>query len=196
MDVKQAVLGRRSIRKYKSQAVKEQDVRDILEAAIYAPSGVNMQPWHFVAICSQNAMERLKVLMGKTYENFLPTLQTRFAKNPEVIEQTKYFLSNLGGAPVCVLAFLLKHPDADPLYKETFTHTQGISAGIENMLLVAFEKGLGSCWMTAPIVAGLGEDIRKEFAPEHGQLIAAVAIGYPDESPKAPPRREGRYVII
>ena len=78
MDVKEAVLGRRSIRKYKAQAVNEQDVRDILEAAIYAPSGVNMQPWYFVAICSQNAMERLKILMKKTYENFLPTLQPGF----------------------------------------------------------------------------------------------------------------------
>ena len=43
MDVKEAVLGRRSIRKYKAQAVNEQDVCDILEAAIYAPSGISVK---------------------------------------------------------------------------------------------------------------------------------------------------------
>ena len=195
MDVKQAILGRRSIRKYKAQAVSRQDVEDILEAALYAPSGINLQPWYFVAICSEDAMARLKLSMAKTYENFQPRLQARFAKNPEVIEQTKHFLTSLGGAPVCVLAFLLK-PATDPMYQDTTTLIQGVSAGIENMLLVAYEKGLGSCWLTAPIVAGLGEGIRQEFAPEHGQLIAAVTIGYPAESPKAPPRREGRYIII
>ena len=195
MDVKQAVLGRRSIRNYTTQAVSRQDVEDILEAALYAPSGINLQPWYFVAVCSEDAMARLKFSMAKTYENFQPRLQARFAKNPEVIQQTKHFLTSLGGAPVCVLAFLLK-PANDPMYQDTATLIQGVSAGIENMLLVAYEKGLGSCWLTAPIVAGLGEGIRQEFAPENGQLIAAVTIGYPAESPKAPPRREGRYVVI
>ena len=195
MDATQAVFGRRSIRRYSAQAVSREDVEDILAAGLYAPSGINLQPWYYVAVCSDEAMARLKLSMAKTYDNFRAELETRFAKNPEVIDQTKHFLTSLGGAPVCVLAFLLK-PPTDPLYQDRLTLIQGVSAGIQNMLLVTYEKGLGSCWLTAPIVAGLGEGIRQEFAPEHGQLVAAVTIGYPAESPKAPPRREGRYVII
>jgi len=196
MEIKQAIMSRRSIRKYTSQPVSDQDIQDLLEAAVYAPSGINMQPWYFLAIRSEEAMVRLKVLMEKTFENFLPTLQQRFSRNPEAIEEVKPFLTNLGGAPLCVLAFLLKRPDQDPQYSDALTLSHGVCAGIENMLLIACEKGLGSCFMTAPINAGLGEDIRMEFAPEHGQLIAVVTIGYPDESPKAPRRRDGRFDII
>ena len=196
MDVMQAILSRRSIRKYKSQPISDQDIQDLLEAAVYAPSGINMQPWYFLVIRSEEAMARLKVMMEKTFDKFLPTLQKRFSRNPEVIEQTKPFLTNLGGAPICVLVFLLKSPEQDTQYEDTLTVSQSVSAAIENMLLAACGKGLGSCWMTAPTNAGLGEEIRQEFAPERGQLMAAVTLGYPDESPNAPKRREGRFDII
>jgi nitroreductase len=196
MTVTQAIYGRRSIRKYKSLPVSTQDLRDILEAGVHAPSGINMQPWYFLAVQSEEAMARLKKLMEKTFENFLPILQKRFARNPEAIEEAKPFLSDLGGAPVCILAFLLKQPKDDPNYSEVLTLSQCVAAGIQNMLLTAQAKGLGSCWMTAPINAGLGEEIRKEFASEHGQLIACATIGYPDEAPQMPERRSDRYSII
>jgi nitroreductase len=197
MDVREAILNRRSIRKYKRQAeVSDEDIRDLIEAAIYAPSGTNTQPWYYLVLRSPEAMERFRGIMARTVEKFIPRLQKRFANNPGVVEETRSFLTDLGGAPVCVLAFLLRHPDEDPNYKDTAMLSQGVCAGIENMLLAACEKGLGSCWMTAPINAGLGEDIRREFAPDHGHLVAAIAIGYPDESPKAPKRREGRFDII
>ncbi|MDR1482038.1 MAG: nitroreductase family protein [Synergistaceae bacterium] len=196
MEVKEAMLTRRSVRKYKSQAVSDEDLRDIIDAALYAPSATNVQPWYFLALKSQEAMDRFRVILGKTVENFIPELQKRFPDNPQVVAETENFLKNIGGAPVCILAFLLKHEDDDPNYKETFTKLQSVSAGIQNMLLAAWEKGLGSCWMTAIVNAGLGEDIRGEFAPDHGSLVAAIAIGYPDHAPKAPKRKEGRFKII
>ena len=196
MDVKEAILTRRSIRKYKNQPVSDEDLRDIIDAAVYAPSGTNVQPWYFLALRSRDAMDRFKVILGKTVENFIPKLRQRFPNNEQVVSETSNFLTDIGGAPVCILAFLLKNPDEDSHYKETTTILQGVSAGIQNMLLAAWEKGLGSCWMTAPINAGLGEEIRREFAPDHGTLVAAIAIGYPDQSPRAPKRKEGRFDII
>jgi len=196
VNVREAILNRRSIRKYKKQPISDEDLNDLIEAATYAPSGLNLQPWYFLALRSDESMTKFKAFMRKTAENFMPALRERFAKNPEVIEETQNFLLGLGGAPLCILVFMLKDAKSDKNYDDNFVLLQGVSAGIENLLLAAVEKGLGACWITAPIKAGLSEDIRSAFAPDRGQFVAAISIGYPDANPGTPKRREGRFDVI
>jgi nitroreductase len=50
MDTLQAILSRRSIRKYTAQALSAKTVQTLLEAAMAAPSANNTQPWHFVVV--------------------------------------------------------------------------------------------------------------------------------------------------
>ena len=191
METKDVLRTRRSVRKYKSDPIPEEDLAEILEAACHAPSGVNLQPWYFVAVTSPEGMAALREIMGRVTEKFHPVLTDRFAKHPETVRQTESFLTSLGGAPVCVLAFFLKesYPDRDGAM-------QSVSAAIENLLLAAWEKGIGSCWMSAPQRMGFGEELRARFAPDKGEFVAAITLGYPDEAPKMPPRREGRWAIV
>ena len=50
MDAIEAILSRRSIRKYKKQSVSEELIKKFLEVAMSAPSAGNEQPWHFILI--------------------------------------------------------------------------------------------------------------------------------------------------
>ena len=50
MDALEVILTRRSIRKYKKQAIPEQIIQKLLQAACHAPSAGNQQPWHFVLL--------------------------------------------------------------------------------------------------------------------------------------------------
>ena len=50
MEIQEALLNRRSIRKYKDQKISKEDIDKILKAAMYAPSAMNLQPWHFIVI--------------------------------------------------------------------------------------------------------------------------------------------------
>ena len=59
MEALQCILERRSIRKFSNQKIEEQDLTDILTAAMYAPSAVNKQPWHFVVIDRRELMDRI-----------------------------------------------------------------------------------------------------------------------------------------
>ena len=59
MDAMQALLPRRSIRKYTSGAVASTAVKEILEAAMSAPSAGNQQPWHFVVITEKKLLDRI-----------------------------------------------------------------------------------------------------------------------------------------
>ena len=73
---------------------------------------------------------------------------------------------------------------------------QSVSAAIENVLLAAWDKGIGSCWLSAPQRMGFGPAFQARFAPDKGEFVAAITLGYPDQQPKMPPRREGRYTIV
>ena len=192
MNLKDAIYGRRSVRQYQNRSVDKAIIQEILEGACMAPSGINLQPWYFLAITSEEKRNRFMSYMNETYKNFRPTLEKRFAANPEVIEETGNFLTTLGNAPVVILAFLQKSKnigDEAPLI-------MSVAAAIENMLLMAYEKGLASCLITSPVDFGPAERIRAEFAPEQGKLLGAIVLGYSDLSPKAPRRREGRFEII
>lgn len=191
MDTRKVLLTRRSIRRYKSDPIPESDLREILEAGLYAPSAINLQHWYFVAVQDPAAMEDVRQIMSGVVEKFTPLLKQRFSRNPEQIGITNKFLSTLGGAPVCVLAFMLK-----PNYPDRDGAMQSVSAAIENMLLAAWDKGIGSCWLSAPQRMGFGPVFQARFAPGKGEFVAAITLGYPDQEGKLPPRRDGRYTIV
>ena len=191
MEAREALLTRRSIRRYKPDPISEEDLKEILEAGLSAPSAVNMQHWYFVAVQSPEALDEVKAVMGGVAEKFQPVLAERFSRNPEQIGITNRFLTTLGGAPVCVLVFLLK-----PDYLDRDGAMQSVSAAIENLLLAAWDKGIGSCWLSAPQRMGFGPALQERFAPDKGEFVAMVTLGYPDQAPKMPPRRDGRYTIV
>lgn len=57
MDAREAIHTRRSIRRYTSQPVPEDTIRELLEAAMFAPSAGNQQPWHFVVIDDREILD-------------------------------------------------------------------------------------------------------------------------------------------
>ena len=184
-------MTRRSVRRYKPDLIAMEDLQEILAAGAAAPSAINLQHWYFVAVQDPAALQEIKDIMGGVVEKFQPVLAERFSRHPEQIGITNRFLSTLGGAPVCLLVFFLK-----PDYPDRDGALQSVSAAIENTLLAAWEKGIGSCWLSAPQRMGYGPAFQARFAPDKGEFVAMVTLGYPDQQPKMPPRREGRYTIV
>ncbi|MEG1633581.1 MAG: nitroreductase family protein [Oscillospiraceae bacterium] len=191
METKDAILGRRSIRKYTDKAVSDEALEQVLEAALMAPSGINLQPWFFTVVRSPEKRRELFEITGQVFGKFRPVLEKRFQRNPEAVEETKEFLNSMGGAPVVILVFMLK-----PDYEDETTVISGISAAIENLCLRAYDLGMGTCWMTAALRAGSGEELHQHFAPDKGRFLGMVTLGYPDISPNPPTRRPGRVVYI
>lgn len=192
MDVKQALLTRRSIRKYTDAPIAEDDLLEIIEAGLAAPSAVNYQPWYFVVIKSEAQRQELLQVTGRVSKKLAPMLAERFPKHPQVVEETRRFVDDLGGAPVCVLAFQGK-PDYG---KTEGSIVQSVAAAIENMIIMAHAKGIGSCWLTAAQETGLDVELKNRYAPERGDLVAMISFGYPAHTPKEPARKAGRYTII
>lgn len=194
MELASVIRSRRSIRKYREEPIPPEELEWLLEAALWAPSAVNLQPWYFVVLQSKAAMDRLAQVMEEVARRITPELQEQFRRHPGVVEESTRFIRSLGGAPVCILAFQYK-----PTYsKSESTIIQSVAAAIENLLLAAEDRGIGACWLTAPLEARLGDALQQLFAPDKGPLAAVITLGYPASStPPAPPaRKSGRYVIL
>lgn len=190
MELMEAIKGRRSIRKFTNEPIPAEVIDKLIEAAMWAPSGQNLQPWYFVVLTKQEDLAYLFSELGTTAFSHRKELEERFKNNPEVVEETMEFMSAMGGASTIMLAFLNK-----PTYSEEMLPSciESVSAAMQNVCLAAYEEGLGSCWVEA--VCRAGDALQAKFAPEKGKLIGGIVLGYPAMEARPIKRKEGRYEI-
>ena len=136
MEFKDVVYGRRSVRRFKDTLVDDKILKEIVDAALWAPSGVNLQPWYYVVIRTPEKMTRLKEMMSVVSDRDRPHLEERFSAHPEVVKTTLSFISTLGGAPAVVLAFRDKPDYTWALLDEGVV--QSVAASMENLVLSAY----------------------------------------------------------
>lgn len=118
MNVMDAIKGRRSIRKYRSEAVEDEKFAYVLEAARLAPSANNEQNWRFIVVKDKEKLaELMKAAAGQEF---------------------------LSEAPAAIVACALKHrimACGQP------TDTVNLSIAMSFVVLEAYEQGLGTCWL-------------------------------------------------
>ncbi|MGD9820080.1 MAG: nitroreductase family protein, partial [Aminobacteriaceae bacterium] len=173
-----------SIRKFRQDQLRREDLDLILEAAIWAPSGHNAQPWHFLVIQDK----------GKIDEMSTKTISI-MADSP--IEWVRKLAGREGyhlfhRAPT-VIVVSGKRPGSDLL----FPHAD-CSAAIQNMLLAAESLNIGSCWVgLTGFLFGIPEEVEALGIPEDCQPLYSVCFGYKDDSfvPPVPPRKEGKVTF-
>jgi nitroreductase len=174
MELLQAIEGRRSCRDYIADAIDEEDILKILEAAIWAPSPLNRQPWEFVVIIQQGLKERI-------FEHAVETKEKVFQKSGWKWMQ-HYDVSFLKSVPVIVAVLGDPSKTGAGVYLESgsTSYQHACAAAIQNMLLTAHSLELGSLWFTlfeAHAVRNL-----LGTAPDK-EPLALVCIGKPAKQP-------------
>lgn len=190
MELTEAIRKRRSVRRYREEPVSEELLRELLELACWAPSAENEQPWYFVALTSEEELRNLQTTMEQVAEETKTHLEELLPKHPRIVGQTTEFLRRLGGAPVCILAFLQR--DYGELRDSMLEST---AAAIQTLLLAAKERDLGTCWINAATHLGYGPVLRELYAPDKGELVSIVTLGCPERTPIAAGRKPDRFVI-
>ncbi len=170
---------RRSIRNFKEEQLKEDELNQILECAIYAPTGCYNQPWHFTIIQNKDVLNKMSEI-----------------SNEEMSKSDDKWLSNKGkknkplffNAPTVVVV---------SGKEDAYSPLTDCSAAIENMLLAAESLDIGSLW--CGLVSHFFE--RKEVEvlniPEGYKPYYAIALGYKDgETPEPLERRRDIFTYI
>jgi nitroreductase len=185
MDIYDAIHRRRSHRFYKPDLPPREVMARVMEAALWAPSGVNLQGWELTVMAGR-VRDDFVALVSTAVKYLMPRLKQ--TDLPEAIqEQVMKFFENLGDAPVVIAVTIVKAPD--PGAQKTLI--QSGAALMQNLLLAACAEGLGSCWMTGANY--LEDEILKFLGKTDQELLAITPLGYPAKEPPPPPRK-GREV--
>jgi len=181
------VKHRRSIRQYKPDPIPRELIERLLEAAMWAPSGKNLQNWRFF------------VLTGNDRDWYLAHSQRSWNKHRDILEKklkpslyqfTERFFYTLGGAPVLIFAYSKPDPE-----ENNQTMLGSVYMAVQNLLLAAEYEGLATCPMGSPLEVKDAVDDYLGVAGTDLQLVCGITLGYPDHDPPAAPRQtEGRVV--
>lgn len=184
-----AIYDRRSIRKFSTKPVAREDILEIIQSGAKAPSSKNRQPWKYIVVQGKAKAEMLKVFRRGIEREEKDSALLPNCK--QYIPAAKNTVAIMEEAPTII--FVLNSLGEDILSELTpeehiaeICNVQSVGASIENMLLAATDKGIGSLWI-GDIYFAYAE--LREWLSSDGQLIAAIAFGYPDESPIERPRK-------
>lgn len=179
MELMDAIRKRRSIRVFDGRPVDREIIDRLIEAATYAPSRWNIQPWHF-HVATGDAVKRVGAVMA---QNTAYVQEYLSVMGPEVVEHAARFYADMGGAPV-IIGISAKRVD-DPT--EWLDDTIAVGAALEHFLLAATAEGVATCSLTAP--HWIRDQLVEVFEiPEGSDIMALIVVGYADEVPFAKER--------
>ena len=190
MEILDVMRQRRSIRVFDRRLPPRELIAECLEAATWAPSATNQQPWEFIVLTGA-ALEAVNAI---TEENFFKRLQdgNAFGDPPEPLKSrqqevldamiataekaginpNEIFEKSLRFFDAPVAVYFVSYKGADNQY------LLSTAAALENFLLAAHARGLGTCWLTVTVICA--GDIKEHLGiPADRELLGGVALGYP-----------------
>lgn len=162
MDVLEAIKTRRSVRAFTNQPVSDEKVKQLLDAARWAPSAGNIQPWEFIVVRNPEIKRGLATAaLNQTFIEEAPVV---------IVVCANQLRSGQGYGSRGVNLYCL----------------QDTAAATENMLLTACTLGLATCW-----VGAFNEEEARNVlkVPNSVRPVAIIPVGYPGVKPEAPERR-------
>jgi len=178
------ILNRRSIRSYKQEQIKDDDLQIILKAGLFAPSAMNQQSWHFTVVRSKEILQKINQTVRN---NFLKSGDKRF----EEMAKSETF-NVFYNAPTLIIV------SGD---EKAIAPQCDCALAMENMFLAASSIGIGSCWIHAITHLSNTEEgkslINALGVPQGNKIFTSGAFGYSAvEAPSAAPRKENTVTIL
>jgi nitroreductase len=200
LTTKEAIEKRRSIRKFKSDAVSPEILEELIDAARLAPSGCNAQPWRFKIVTDQVVKDKLaEAAHNQKFIAEAPAVLVCCASLREYADNLVLGIQDLENVhAVEPQVATTINQRASALKALTISQLEPIASfnvaiAIEHIALRALDYGLGSCWVKLVDA----EKIRKVFNwDENMQVVALLPIGYPAENPKPRRRKSSNEIII
>lgn len=164
------LLTRRSVRSFNENPISGEDLKLILETAIYAPSGMNMQTWQFTAVTDRAKIQELAAAVGKA----LDREGYDFYKPDVLIIPSNERQSQWG--------------------------MEDNACALENIFLAAHSLGIGSVWINQlrhvcdePAIRSI---LRKWGIPDNHVIYGAAALGYGSKEPAGKVEKKGTIKIV
>ncbi|OGC92936.1 MAG: hypothetical protein A2W25_11530 [candidate division Zixibacteria bacterium RBG_16_53_22] len=185
-----ALKNRRTVRKYKPIKVPREDIIRILDAARYAPTAGNQQPWKFLVIEDREKLDRLCQEAASWYLNRY-TMEKK--PTPEELEKARNSVQTSLGNILSASTYIAVLVDSsDAKYPRYLEYDGTLAAGY--LMIAARALGYG----TGFFVTFFPENEMKAFfrIPDHYRLICFTPIGIPAEWPLTPPKKDLKELVV
>ncbi|OOM73400.1 FMN reductase [Clostridium puniceum] len=167
---------RRSVRKYIDKTIENEKITELLESARLAPSGNNTQPWRYILVKSEEMKQKI----------------SKASNNQKWMLTAPVFI-------VCVADIRCRIKEDVDIYLDDNSPQDEVkriirdtSISVGYMLLQANNLGLGACW----VADFMQEEIRPVLnVPSDKYVVGVITVGYPNETPKARPRKSLEDII-
>lgn len=180
LSVREAIIGRRSIKKFNGQPVDREDLMNIIDDAVWAPNHKNREPWRLVVACGEEIFSLHELLRDTAIPRWKELSEETLEK-----QMQKY---TLPGAYVFVIV-----PE-DVRQKQRLEDYAAASMFIQNIQLLAWDYGIGSCWKTPDFLDA--PEFRKALDVYPGErIISMLQLGYFDDLPKGVERKKSDEIV-
>jgi nitroreductase len=156
MNLYDIIISRRSIRQFEQKPISQETLRIIVNAGRLAPSAANRQPLEFVVVDEET--KKREILPCLKWAGYIAP-----AGNPKPGREPQAYVVVLVNANI---------------REKGFEWDSG--AAIENMILAAWERGVGSCWIISVDKARVSAALN---IPSGYKVDSVIALGYPAEAP-------------
>ena len=183
--VLEAIKSRRAIRSYEDKPVPDPAIQTMLEAAVYAPSAINVQPWKFTIVTNKAEMKKISDIAKPGLIRMLPDVgDAGLVGLKKRLSDPNYNI--FYNAPILIFVSGVKSPYA----------VYDCSMAAQNMMLAAYTLGIGSCWIGTAVPAANDPKIKLDLGiPEDHDVHAAIIFGYPKGGfPKAPEKHPAQIL--
>ena len=174
-DLFEAIHSQRAIRHFKPDPVPEELIRQVLEAAIRAPSGGNSQPWAFLVITDTDLRRQIATFYKRYWDEAFGSPAAAGTVSTSVLVSATHLANHMSEVPVLILA-CLRH-GGGPI---SITRGSSIYPAVQNLMLAARGLGLGT------VITTLHRRFDSELKdllgiPENVETAALIPMGYPSE---------------
>lgn len=175
------VLWQRAHRVLKPDAIGDDLLERVLEAATHAPSAENRQPWAFVVVRDANVRERMAAMVRAVWDGGVRDLARRHLGDRFFVGVERWATVGFGEAPVLIVVC------GDTSVCDEALLPSSIFPATQNLLLAAGALGLGSLLNTLPLLAG--RPLYDLLAlPAHMRPMAVISLGWPAQPLRKPTR--------
>lgn len=192
----EAVKSRRSVRAFRDDPVDGAMIAELLDAARWAPSPHNSQPWRFTIL----TQGRDKLALASAMAGRLALeLEADGLDAHSIKRQTGRSVERIATAPAVIVCSLVPdglvtYPDSRRAELEWQMAVQSVGCVLQTLFLVAAERGIATCWMAAPMYCP--EEVRAALSLDpHYEPQALVLLGYAATEGKIRERRPLDVVV-
>ena len=182
MEAIECIMTRRSVRNFKPDMPTDEEIKTVVEAARYAPSGMGRQTWHFVVVRNKDWLDRMN---ERVYSYVADVSKTsNLDRNGAKGYSCNYH------SPVFIIV------SADPQYG---TSNDDCACALENMFLAAHAIGLATCWINQlgkEYCENIRDLLTEAGVPEGDMVYGCCALGYAGEEPTSRKERSDSVIYF